>query len=155
MIPLAVSGDPNRTAYTISVDSAHETVTTGISAYDRALTCNELARGTAIPSDFRRPGHIFPLRARAGGVRVRTGHTEAAVELCRLTGLAQVGVISEIVEPGVEVPGVAEVQGGESMLRRDGAVAFARRWGLKVCTVEGIREYVESMEGKWTGGEEL
>lgn len=149
MIPLSGNSDPNRTAYTISVDSNHETVTTGISAYDRALTCNELARVDAKPEEFRRPGHVFPLRARTGGVRVRTGHTEAAVEFCRLAGLREAGVISEIVEEGVEVEGRAELLEAESMLRRDGAVAFARRWGLKVCTVEGIREYVESTEGPW------
>lgn len=148
MIPRSENSDPNRTAYTISVDSDHETVTTGISAYDRALTCNELARKSAKPADFRRPGHIFPLRARPGGVRERTGHTEAAVEFCRLAGLREAGVISEIVEIGQEVEGKAELTGGDSMLRRDGCLDFARKYGLKICTVEGLREYVERVEGK-------
>lgn len=148
MIPHSANSDPNRTAYTISVDSSHETVTTGISAYDRALTCNELARKSAVPTDFRRPGHIFPLRARPGGVRERMGHTEAAVEFCRLAGLREAGVISEIVEAGEEVDGKAEIVGGDSMLRRDGCVAFARKFGLKICTVEGLRDYVERTEGK-------
>lgn len=147
MIARSENSDPNRTAYTVSVDSAHETVTTGISAYDRALTCNELSRKGSKPGDFRRPGHIFPLRARPGGVRERTGHTEAAVEFCRLAGLREAGVISEIVEVGQDVEGQAEMLGGESMLRRDGCLEFARRYGLKICTVEGLREYVEKVEG--------
>lgn len=152
MIPKSENSDPNRTAYTISCDSNHETVTTGISAYDRALTCNELARKSAQPLDFRRPGHIFPLRARAGGVRERMGHTEAAVEFCRLAGLREAGVISEIVDPGVDVLGEAEIQGGESMLRTDGCMAFARTFGLKICTVEALKEYVERTEGKLQNG---
>lgn len=152
MIPSTANSDPNRTAYTVSVDSNAASISTGISAADRALTCNELARPDARPSDFRRPGHVFPLRARDGGVRVRMGHTEAAVELCRLAGLRRAGVISEIVDAGEDVEGLAEIKGGESMLRRDGCVAFARRWGLNVCTVEGLRRYVEETEGPWTGG---
>ena len=148
MIPRKDNSDPNRTAYTISVDSDHESVTTGISAYDRALTCNELARKNAQPSDFRRPGHIFPLRARPGGVRERMGHTEAAVEFCRLAGLREVGVISEIVEVGRDIEGKAEVLEGDSMLRRDGCLEFAKKFGLRICTVEGLREYVEAKEGK-------
>lgn len=148
MVARTENSDPNRTAYTISVDSNHDTVTTGISAYDRALTCNELARERAQPNEFRRPGHVFPLRARPGGVRERTGHTEAAVEFCRLAGLREAGVISEIVDPGNEVDGRAEIVGGESMLRRDGCLAFARKYGLRICTVEGLRDYVEKTEGK-------
>ncbi|KAK5073257.1 3,4-dihydroxy 2-butanone 4-phosphate synthase [Lithohypha guttulata] len=144
MVARTENSDPNRTAYTISVDSNHDTVTTGISAYDRALTCNELARERAQPNEFRRPGHVFPLRARPGGVRERTGHTEAAVEFCRLAGLREAGVISEIVDPGNEVDGRAEIVGGESMLRRDGCLAFARKYGLKIC----LRDYVEKTEGK-------
>lgn len=152
MIAKTENSDPNRTAYTVSVDSNHATVTTGISAYDRALTCNELARKGAGPSDFRRPGHIFPLRARPGGVRERLGHTEAAVELCRLAGLREVAAISEIVEAGEEVHGTAEIRGGDSMLRTDGCLAFAKRYGMKICTVEGLRDYVEMTEGKLANG---
>jgi len=152
MIPKSENSDPNRTAYTISCDSNHESVTTGISAYDRALTCNELARKDAQPGDFRRPGHVFPLRARAGGVRERMGHTEAGVELCRLAGLREAAVISEIVDPGMDVLGKAEMLGGESMLRTDGCVAFASMFGLKICTVEGLKEYVEQTEGALQNG---
>ena len=148
MIPLGANSDPNRTAYTVSVDSNDESVTTGISAHDRALTCRELARKGVRPGDFRRPGHVFPLRARNGGVRARQGHTEAAVEFCRLAGIREVGVISEIVEPGSEVEGTAEVQGGDNMMRRDGCLAFARKYGLKICTVEALKEHVERTEGR-------
>lgn len=139
--------DPNRTAYTVSIDAEHESTTTGISASDRALTCNLMAKKGAKPADFRRPGHIFPLRARDGGVRERTGHTEAAVEFCRLAGKAPVGVISEIVEDGEEIVGVAERQ-EVSMMRRDGCLAFGKKWGLKVCTIEDLVEYVERTERK-------
>ncbi|EWC48308.1 3,4-dihydroxy-2-butanone 4-phosphate synthase [Drechslerella stenobrocha 248] len=129
--------DALQTAYTISADYAHGT-TTGISAHDRALTVRQLADPTARPDDFRRPGHVLPLRARRGGVRVRRGHTEAAVELCRLAGKEEVAAICEIVrdEDGL-------------MARRDDCVAFAKRWGVKVCTIEDLTAYVEAREGVW------
>jgi len=139
--------DPNRTAYTISIDANSELTTTGISAQDRALTCNMLASSTAKIEDFRRPGHIFPLRARQGGVRERTGHTEAAVEFCRLAGKEPVGVISEIVEDGEEVAGQA-IMNEPGMMRRDGCLAFGKKWGLKVCTIEDLVTYVEKTDGK-------
>ena len=138
--------DPNRTAYTISVDSNDDSVTTGISAHDRALTCRTLASSKVREVHFRRPGHVFPLRARDGGVRERTGHTEAAVELCRLAGKQQVGVICEIVDPGEETPGQAQIK-DSGMLRRDGCLTFAREWGLKACTIEDLVEYVVQSEG--------
>jgi len=139
--------DPNRTAYTISVDANSASTTTGISAQDRALTCNMLADLHAKPSDFRRPGHIFPLSAKEGGVRERTGHTEAAVEFCRLAGKQLVGAISEIVEDG-EVVGGQAIMNNPGMMRRDGCLAFGKRWGLKVCTIEDLVAYVERKEGK-------
>jgi 3,4-dihydroxy 2-butanone 4-phosphate synthase len=138
--------DPNRTAYTISIDSNDETVTTGISAHDRALTCRTLASKSVQASNFRRPGHVFPLRAREGGVRERLGHTEAAVELCRLAGKREVGVICELVDDGQEVPGQAEMK-EPGMLRRDGCLKFARKWGLKICTIENLVDYVVEREG--------
>jgi 3,4-dihydroxy 2-butanone 4-phosphate synthase / GTP cyclohydrolase II len=97
-LPLMVEDnrDPRRTAYTVTVDAA-EGVTTGISAADRAHTVRTLARPGSTPSDFTRPGHVVPLRARQGGVLVRGGHTEAAVDLCRLAGLEAVGAIGELV----------------------------------------------------------
>ncbi|MCJ1246168.1 3,4-dihydroxy 2-butanone 4-phosphate synthase [Trapelia coarctata] len=133
--------ESHRTAYTISVDSADPSVTTGISAHDRALTCRRLASPSSNPSSFRRPGHIFPLRAREGGVRVRTGHTEAAVDFCRLAGMQPVGVICEMVEDGEEMVGQTERRGG-GMMRRDGCLKFGRKWGLKVCTIEDLVEYM-------------
>lgn len=139
--------DPNRTAYTISVDTNSPLTSTGISAHDRALTCRTLASKTARPDSFRRPGHVFPLRARAGGVRERTGHTEAAVEFCRLAGKAPVGVICEMVEDGESVEGVTEMK-EPGMMRRDGCLAFGKRWGLRVCTIEDLVNYVEKTEGK-------
>jgi 3,4-dihydroxy 2-butanone 4-phosphate synthase len=137
------NADPNRTAYTVSVDASHESVSTGISARDRALTCRTLADEGAGPRDLRRPGHVFPLRAREGGVRQRPGHTEAAVEFCRLAGKREVGVICELVEDGVEsAEGLAERVGG-GMMRRDACLEFGRRWGLKVCTIEDLVRYLE------------
>ena len=135
--------DPNRTAYTISIDANNESVTTGISAHDRALTCRTLASPTVEAGDFRRPGHVFPLRARDGGVRERMGHTEAAVDFCRLAGKAEIGVICELVKDGDDVPGRAERIGG-GMMRRDDCLAFGKQYGLRVCTIEDLRRYVES-----------
>jgi 3,4-dihydroxy 2-butanone 4-phosphate synthase / GTP cyclohydrolase II len=97
-LPLMVADnqDPRHTAYTVTVDAA-QGVSTGISAADRAHTIRLLAQEDSTPSDFNRPGHVVPLRARHGGVLVRGGHTEAAVDLCRLAGLAPVGAIGELV----------------------------------------------------------
>lgn len=141
------NADPKGTAYTVSIDANHPSITTGISAHDRALACRTLASPTATPDSFRRPGHILPLRARGGGVRERPGHTEAAVELCRLAGKAPVGVIAELVEDGEVVEGVAEIGGCNGMMRRDGCLGFGKRWGIKVCTIEDLVEYVERTEG--------
>ncbi|KAE8368732.1 DHBP synthase RibB-like alpha/beta domain-containing protein [Aspergillus caelatus] len=141
------NADPKGTAYTISVDSSDPSVTTGISAQDRALACRTLASPTARAEDFRRPGHIIPLQARSGGVRERRGHTEAAVEFCRLTGKVQAGVIAELVEDGELVPGVPEIGGNNGMMRRDGCLKFGKKWGIKVCTIEDLVEYVEKTEG--------
>lgn len=88
--------DPKKTAFTVTCDVKHGT-TTGISAADRAATLQALASATSVPEDFNRPGHIFPLRYREGGVLKRAGHTEASVDFCRLAGCASVGVLSEIV----------------------------------------------------------
>ena len=97
-LPLMVADnrDPLRTAYTVSIDAA-QGVTTGISAADRATTIRLLADPSSTPDSFVRPGHVIPLRAKAGGVLERPGHTEAAVDLCRLAGLAPAGAIGELV----------------------------------------------------------
>ncbi|MFC8460901.1 bifunctional 3,4-dihydroxy-2-butanone-4-phosphate synthase/GTP cyclohydrolase II [Streptomyces sp. NPDC057242] len=124
-----------RTAFTVSVDAspAHG-VTTGISAADRATTLRMLAGGRHEPSDFVRPGHVFPLRAKAGGVLVRNGHTEAAVDLARLAGLRPAGAIVEIAgEDGV-------------MLRLPELVPFARKHGLTIISIEDLIAYRRSAE---------
>ncbi|MER5309611.1 bifunctional 3,4-dihydroxy-2-butanone-4-phosphate synthase/GTP cyclohydrolase II [Streptomyces sp. NPDC002773] len=124
-----------RTAFTVSVDAspAHG-VTTGISAADRATTLRMLASGAHEPSDFVRPGHVFPLRAKAGGVLVRNGHTEAAVDLARLAGLRPAGAIVEIAgEDGV-------------MLRLPELVPFARKHGLTIISIEDLIAYRRSAE---------
>ncbi|KAI5302953.1 3,4-dihydroxy 2-butanone 4-phosphate synthase [Ascosphaera pollenicola] len=148
-LPLMVkeNTDPNRTAYTITVDANHQSITTGISAHDRALTCRTLASPSVKAGDFRRPGHIIPLRARQGGVRERRGHTEAAVDFCRLAGKPPVGVIGELVEDGTEIEGKAACP-GNGMMRRDGCLSFGKKWGLRVCTIEDLIEYLEKTEGR-------
>ncbi|WP_328324609.1 MULTISPECIES: bifunctional 3,4-dihydroxy-2-butanone-4-phosphate synthase/GTP cyclohydrolase II [unclassified Streptomyces] len=124
-----------KTAFTVSVDAgpAHG-VTTGISAADRATTLRLLADGRAGAGDFVRPGHVFPLRARPGGVLVRNGHTEAAVDLARLAGLRPAGAIVEIAgEDGV-------------MLRLPELVPFARKHGLTIISIEDLIAYRRSSE---------
>lgn len=103
-LPLMVerSEDARGTAYTVTVDAA-EGVTTGISASDRAMTVRALAAADARPSDLIRPGHVLPLRAVDGGVLERPGHTEAAVDLVRLAGSGEVGVIAELVRDDGEM----------------------------------------------------
>lgn len=151
MVPASESEDPRGTAYTLSVDAVDPSVTTGISAHDRALAARTLADPAATPRSFRRPGHLFPLRARPGGVRQRPGHTEAAIDFCRLAGFnPPAAVICELVEDGHEVEGSA-VREGADMMRGEGCVAFARRWGLKVCTIEALVDYLERTEGKLAG----
>jgi len=96
MVPPAANADQFRTAFTVTVDLAAGT-TTGISAADRAATLRALAHPATLPAHLNRPGHIFPLRARPGGVIERPGHTEAAVDLARLAGRLPAGVLSEVV----------------------------------------------------------
>ena len=144
---VAANADPNRTAYTVTVDALHRDLTTGISAHDRSLTCRMLADPKSAAGSFRRPGHVVPLRAREGGIRARHGHTEAAVELCRLAGLEQAGVIGEMVNDGEGVEGKAEMAGA-GMMRRDECLAFGQKWGLRVCTIEDLVAHVEEQEGK-------
>ncbi|KOG52031.1 3,4-dihydroxy-2-butanone 4-phosphate synthase [Streptomyces griseoflavus] len=124
-----------RTAFTVSVDaSAAHGVSTGISAADRATTLRLLASGAAAPADFVRPGHIFPLRARDGGVLERNGHTEAGVDLARLAGLRPAAAIVEIAgEDG-------------TMLRLPELVPFARKHGLSIISIEDLIAYRRSSE---------
>lgn len=144
---VAENADPKGTAYTVSIDSNDPSVTTGISAHDRTLACRMLADPLAKPESFRRPGHIIPLRAKSGGVRERKGHTEATIDFCRLAGKAPAGVVAELVEDGEVVEGVPEIGGNNGMMRRDGCLKFGKRWGIKVCTIEDLIEYLKKTEG--------
>ncbi len=124
-----------KTAFTVSVDASPvHGVTTGISASDRATTLQVLASGSAQADDLVRPGHIFPLRARTGGVLVRNGHTEAAVDLARLAGLRPAGAIVEIA--------------GEDgrMLRLPELIPFARKHGLTIISIEDLIAYRQTAE---------
>ncbi|MFF2807771.1 bifunctional 3,4-dihydroxy-2-butanone-4-phosphate synthase/GTP cyclohydrolase II [Streptomyces sp. NPDC058000] len=123
------------TAFTVSVDAtAAHGVSTGISAADRATTLRLLAAGGSAPGDFVRPGHVFPLRAKPGGVLVRNGHTEAGVDLARLAGLHPAAAIVEIAgEDG-------------TMLRLPELVPFARKHGLAIISIEDLIAYRRSAE---------
>lgn len=147
MVSSTDNTDPNRTAYAVSIDATDASITTGISAQDRSLTCRLLADPKSKATTFRRPGHILPLQARGGGVRERRGHTEAAVDLCRLAGKEQVGVICELITDGESVDGRPEFHGG-GMMRRDECLAFGKKWGIKVCTIDDLVTYIEKTEGR-------
>jgi len=127
------SRTPFGTAWMVTVD-ARQGVTTGISAHDRAATIRALIAAETKPADLVRPGHLFPLRARHGGVLVRAGHTEATVDLTRLAGLYPAGVICEIMNPD------------GSMARVPQLLEFAREHGLKICTIAELIKYRLSQE---------
>ncbi|TYP74303.1 3,4-dihydroxy-2-butanone-4-phosphate synthase [Aquimarina intermedia] len=121
--------DPLETAFTISVDLKGEGVTTGISASDRAKTVNALTNPNTKPHELARPGHIFPLKAKQGGVLRRTGHTEAAIDFARLAGLKPAGVIVEIMnEDG-------------TMARLPQLVEVARKFDIKLVSIEDLVAY--------------
>lgn len=120
--------ESKRCNFTISVDYQWGT-TTGISASDRAKTIEALAKTDAKPTDFLRPGHIFPLRAKKGGVLVRAGHTEAAIDLAELAGLKGAAVICEIIKDDGE------------MARRDDLLEFAKKHTLKMITIQDLIAY--------------
>lgn len=115
------------TAFTVSVDA--KDATTGISAYERDLTIKLLASPFSTPQDFVKPGHIFPLVAKEGGVLVRTGHTEGSVDLCRLAGLREAAVICEIMNEN------------GTMARREDLERFAKKHNLKIVYISDIVEY--------------
>jgi 3,4-dihydroxy 2-butanone 4-phosphate synthase/GTP cyclohydrolase II len=117
-----------KTDFTVSVDATHD-ITTGISAEDRAKTIRLLADPKSAPGDLVQPGHIFPLRAKPGGVLQRSGHTEAAVDLARLAGLDPSGVLCEIVKDD------------GTMARLPDLLAFKRKHKLKLCTILDLIEY--------------
>ncbi len=119
--------DNHETAFTVSVD--HVDTTTGISPEERAVTMQKLIDPNAKPEDFRRPGHVFPLRYKEGGVLVRQGHTEASIDLCKLAGLYPAAAICEITnDEGY-------------MSRMDDLLAFSKKHNLKIASVEALIEY--------------
>lgn len=128
-IPLMVTNntDNHHTAFTVTVD--HVDTTTGVSPYERALTIRKLIEKDSKPQDFRRPGHIFPLQYVEGGVLVRTGHTEASIDLCRLAGLQEAAVICEITKDDGE------------MARLDDLFEFADKHDLKIVSIEDLVRY--------------
>ncbi|HXB59665.1 MAG TPA: 3,4-dihydroxy-2-butanone-4-phosphate synthase, partial [Candidatus Acidoferrales bacterium] len=122
-----------RTDFQVSVDAAHG-VTTGISAADRAKTIQIMAEPTAVPEDLVQPGHVFPLRARPGGVLQRAGHTEAAVDLAELAGCRPIGVLCEILNDD------------GTMARLPQLLKFAHKHKLKICTIEDLIHFRRSRE---------
>ena len=117
------------TAFTVSIDVIGDDITTGISAYDRAKTIKAAVDAKSQPEDFARPGHVFPLRARAGGVLERRGQTEAAVDLASLAGLQPAGVICEIVNDDGTMARVPEL------------IQFCKKHGLLMITVAELARY--------------
>ncbi|MGB9903513.1 MAG: bifunctional 3,4-dihydroxy-2-butanone-4-phosphate synthase/GTP cyclohydrolase II [Desulfotomaculales bacterium] len=128
-LPLMVTQntDPRGTAFTVSID--HKDTTTGISAFERAYTIKSVLDPATKPEDLRRPGHIFPLRAKEGGVLRRAGHTEAAVDLARLAGFYPAGVCCEIMKEDGTMARVPEL------------IEFCRQHGLKMITIADLIQY--------------
>lgn len=118
----------NKTAFTVTIEAA-KGVSTGVSAADRVTTIQTAIADNAIPTDLHRPGHVFPLRAANGGVLTRRGHTEASVDLARLAGFKEAGVICEITNDD------------GTMARAPEIVEFAKKFGYYVLTIEDLVEY--------------
>ena len=119
--------DNHETAFTVSID--HITTTTGISAVERSITALACVKEDAKPEDFRRPGHMFPLKAKKNGVLERNGHTEATVDLCRLTGLKECGLCCEIMrEDG-------------TMMRTEELSKLAQQYQMKFITIKNLQDY--------------
>jgi len=129
---VAANNSQNGTAFTVSIE-AKEGVTTGVSAADRVTTIKTAIAADAKPTDLARPGHVFPLRANAEGVLGRRGHTEATVDLMRLSGLAPAGVLCELTNPDGTMSRLPEI------------VAFSKQHHMPVLTVEDIVEYRQQL----------
>lgn len=127
-----VNTDNHTTAFSVSID--HVDTTTGISAVERGLTARKFADDSSTKDDFRRPGHMFPLQAKKGGVIERPGHTEATVDLCRLAGCKPVGLCCEIMNDD------------GTMARLDDLVAFSKEHNLKLSTIELLVQYRKEHE---------
>ena len=124
--------DNHSTAFTVSID--HKDTSTGISAYERSLTAIKTTEDSASPEDFRRPGHMFPLIARTGGVLVRRGHTEGTVDLLKIAGLKEIGLCCEIM-----------AEDGQ-MLRGKDIFALAEKFNMKITTIDAIAKYRKKHE---------
>lgn len=119
--------DNHETAFTVSID--HLTTTTGISAVERSITALACVKKDAKPEDFRRPGHMFPLKAKKNGILERNGHTEATVDLCRLAGLKECGLCCEIMrEDG-------------TMMRTEELSKLAQQYQMKFITIKDLQDY--------------
>ncbi|NOH24866.1 3,4-dihydroxy-2-butanone-4-phosphate synthase [Vibrio europaeus] len=125
----------NQTAFTVSIE-AKVGVTTGVSAQDRVTTIKTAANPTAQPSDLARPGHVFPLRARKGGVLTRRGHTEGTIDLMQMAGLQPAGVLCEVTNPD------------GSMAKAPEIVAFGKLHNMPVLTIEDMVMYRQQFEQK-------
>lgn len=124
--------DNHETAFTVSID--HIDTTTGISAVERGLTARECIKEDVRPEDFRRPGHMFPLKAKENGVLERNGHTEATVDLLRIAGLKEVGLCCEIMkEDG-------------TMMRKTELIELAQKWDIKFTTIKQLQNYRKKTE---------
>ncbi len=124
--------DNHETAFTVSID--HVDTSTGISAYERSVTALAAADPASKPGDFRRPGHMFPLIAKKGGVLIRNGHTEATVDLMKICGFAECGICCEIMDDDGK------------MMRRDALREFAKKHNLKFITITQLQEYKRRTE---------
>ncbi len=129
---VAENSDNHETAFTVSID--HRSTTTGISARERSLTALECINPKSRPEDFRRPGHMFPLIARKGGVLVRNGHTEATVDLCRLAGLEECGLCCEIMDDD------------GTMMRTEKLWNLAEKFDMKFITIKALQNYLRLNE---------
>ena len=129
---VAENTDNHSTAFTVSVD--HVNTTTGISAEERGYTCRACADISTKPEELRRPGHVFPLTARKGGVLVRNGHTEATVDLCRLAGLEECGLCCEI------------MRDDGTMMRTPELWELSKKHGLCFITIKDLQDYIRRYE---------
>jgi 3,4-dihydroxy 2-butanone 4-phosphate synthase/GTP cyclohydrolase II len=142
----------HRTAFAVSVDAAGDGVTTGISAQDRALTIRSLADPEFTAADFARPGHVFPLRGRPGGVLERAGHTEAVIDLCRLAGLTPAGVVCEIANPDGTMarrPQLEEFGAGHGIPIISITELIAYRRQREQLVERGAETVIPTEEGSW------
>jgi len=131
MVPEDENTEPTKCAFTVSVDYKKGT-TTGISAFDRSETIKALINPESKPDDFHKPGHIFPLRAKEGGVLERPGHTEAAIDLMKLANLYPATVIVEIIKENGEMARLPEL------------FKFAEKHKMKIITIKELEEYLKS-----------